>query len=262
MDAEEILRGAILAEADEARQRLGTHPSPDQLLAYQEGELAAEDQEGVQDHVALCRDCARVVLDLESFPDVEPVREDDRVSDWQVAAEWRRLEARDEISPPVKSSPRRSWPMLFSPGFAYAMAASILMAALGLGSWVIQLRGRIDDLSQPRVNVFLSDLIPQKAGLERGPGDAIRVPAWTDRVLLLLNLADIRSFSGYFVEISDRDGRTLWSNREIRRSPDGNFTVGVHRRFLPAGRYRIALYGLEGEARTLVATYTMDIEYE
>lgn len=262
MDAEDILRGAIQAEADAARRRLGTHPSPDELVAYQEGELAAENEECVQDHLALCRDCARVVLDLESFPDVEPVCEDDRVSGWQVAAEWRRLAARDEIASSVKSSPRRPWSIVFSPGFAYATAASILLAALGLGSWVIQLRGQIDDLSQPRVNVFLSDLVPQKTGLERGPGDAIQVPAWADRVLLLLNLAEMRSFPGYLVEISDRDGRALWQNREIQRSPDGNFTLGVPRRFLPAGKYGIALYGMEGEARTLLATYRMDIEYE
>lgn len=262
MDAEQILKGAILAGAEEARRRLGTHPTPDELLAYQEGKLAAEDQERMQDHLALCRDCARVVLDLESFPDVEPVREEQRVTDWQVAAAWRRLAAQEGISPPARSSPRRSWSMLFSPGFAYAMAASILMAALGLGSWVIQLRGQIDDLSRPRVNVFLSDLVPQSSELERGVGDRIRVPAWTERVLLLLNLADLRSFPEYLVEISGREGRELWSNRELRRSPDGNFTLEVHRRFLPAGEYRIALYGLEGEARTPMATYAMEIEYE
>ncbi|MCP4658085.1 MAG: hypothetical protein GY856_21965 [bacterium] len=65
------------------------HPTPEQLLAYHAGELYEEVHEHVRTHVAWCQDCARTVLDLASWPNVElcdPDLErtlDEEAADWQ-----------------------------------------------------------------------------------------------------------------------------------------------------------------------------------
>lgn len=40
------------------------HPSAERLVAYRAGELGDADREAVRDHLALCRECAAIVLDL------------------------------------------------------------------------------------------------------------------------------------------------------------------------------------------------------
>ena len=90
MDDEEILTRAARAVAAEARSEPG-HPPPDALLAYHEETLDAKAREEVQEHLAACPDCARVIVDLAAFPEVELVRDDQRLDEGEVERAWERL---------------------------------------------------------------------------------------------------------------------------------------------------------------------------
>ena len=132
-----------------------THPAPEELLDYHLGDLAEADRERLQDHLVLCEACSRTVLDLGSFPDVEPARETDRLTEFELAADWKRFRER-ALARPVR------------PRLAYALAASLLVAALGLSLWGIRLREQVRELSGPRADVFVADLVPLGSEV-RGP---------------------------------------------------------------------------------------------
>jgi hypothetical protein len=231
------------------------HPAPEDLLDYHAGDLPPEERERIQDHLALCRDCVRVVLDLDSFPDVEPVRKEDRLTDREVAAEWRRFATRTRAPRLPRWAP--------SP-LPLALAATLLIAVVGLSLWVARLRNEVSRLSAPRADVYIADLVPQGETVERAEGreEAVRVPAWADHVLLILNLADPSSYPEYRVEIEKADGAEVWSRDGVRRSADGTFALEVPRRLLPAGSYRIRLSGSRGGAEEPVAEYGARIEHE
>ena len=80
MDDEEILTRAARAVAAEIRSEPG-HPPPDALLAYHEETLDAKAREEVQEHLAACPDCARVIVDpsaVDVLVDIEILIRPDR----------------------------------------------------------------------------------------------------------------------------------------------------------------------------------------
>ncbi len=252
MDNEKDLKIGVRALAAEARRSL-EHPLPEELLDYQAGDLREAERERIQEHLALCPGCVRALLDLEAFPDVEPVRPEDRLTDAELSHEWQRF--RQAVAPlPAAERPRVSHPVL-------ALAAVLLLAVVGLSFWVLRLRGEVRDLSAPQAGILVADLVPRDEAVERaeGDGEVVRVPGWADRVVLILNLADPVTHPAYRVEIA-QDGREVWRRAGIRRSADGTFALEVPRRLLPAGRYRIRLFGIEGGAELPVAEYRVRIE--
>ena len=211
---------------------LKTHPAPEELLDYHLGDLAEADRERIQDHLVLCEACSRTVLDLGSFPDVEPAREADRLTEFELAADWKRFRER-ALAKPVRPRPRIPW----------AVAAALLAAALAL-LWGFRLREQVRELSGPRADILVADLVP--LGTEvRGPeaGEVVRVPAWADRVLLILNLAVRPSHPEYEVRVLGPDGRTVWSRGGLRPSPDGTFALEVPAGLLRGGAHKIRLLG-------------------
>ena len=253
-DNERDLKTGVRGLAAEARRSLEEHPLPEELLDYHAGDLQEEDRERIQEHLALCPACVRVLLDLDAFPDVEPVRSEDRLTDIELARAWQRLQR--SAAPVAQDRSRIAPPML-------ALAAVLLLAVVGLSLWVVRLRGEVRGLSSPQAGVLVADLVPQKEAVERAEGgeEVVRVPAWADRILLILNLADPTTHPTYRIEITSRDGREVWSRAGVRRSADGTFALEVPRRFLPAGRYRIRLFGIEGGSELLVAEYLVRIEH-
>ncbi len=81
-----------------------------------------------------------------------------------------------------------------------------------------------------------------------------------EAVLLVLTLRDRRSYPAYEVKIRDSGGEVVWSSTALQRAPEGFFTLELPRRFLPAGRYRIAVRGIDGDRPEPVATYGLEIE--
>lgn len=232
------------------------HPAPEELLDYHLGDLAAADRERLQDHLVLCAACSRAVLDLDSFPHVDPARETDRLSEFELAADWKRFRERAFAKPAAAARPRLAW----------ALAASLLVAALGLSLWGARLREQVRELSGPRADVFVADLVPLGSEV-RGPEsvEVVRVPAWADRVLLILNLAGRPAYPEYEARVLGPGGSAVWSLGGLRPSPDGTFALEVPADLLEGGAHRIRLLGIrDGGAggAELVAEYGVRLQPE
>lgn len=88
------LRTYLRRLADERRSGDGGHPPVEQLVDYHERELSSEVAEEVRDHLALCGDCTRLVLDLARFAELEAPGPEHALSGDDVAEEQLAFEVR------------------------------------------------------------------------------------------------------------------------------------------------------------------------
>jgi len=130
---------------------------------------------------------------------------------------------------------------------------------------IAELRRSVDDLSQPQVNVPITDL-EQQANRGGDGATTVTAPVGANIFTLILHVADGPSFPDYALEVIDGRGRPLMRAQSLRKSQLNTFTVALPRRLLPAGRYRLKLYGLRsghGElVGELVAEYQMRLNYQ
>ena len=80
--------------ANRERRNLGPHPTPEQLADYHAEKLSAEEEERIQEHLALCPECAELFLDLVDFAGPEPARDVSGLTDEEVDAAWQDMRAR------------------------------------------------------------------------------------------------------------------------------------------------------------------------
>ena len=147
-DEADDLAGSLEELASDARRRQGpdAHPSPETLTAYDAGELTSAAAEDVREHLAVCRHCARLLLDLQAFLDA-PVA-DLEGPDAAADASWQAIRARLP-GPPERAGrrretrgaawgaaaasgpPRRAWPRL-------AVAATFAgVALIAVPLWIV-----------------------------------------------------------------------------------------------------------------------------
>src|SRR5262245_13279906 len=130
---------------------------------------------------------------------------------------------------------------------------------------IAELRRSVDDLSQPQVNVPITDL-EQQANRGGDGATTVTAPVGANIFTLILHVADGPSFPDYALEVIDGRGRPLMRAQSLRKSQLNTFTVALPRRLLPAGRYRLKLYGLRsghGElVGEVVAEYQMRLNYQ
>ncbi len=266
-----------------ATKRAGTATvSPDELLRFRSGRMEDEERERLLERAATSPEVARALLDARHFPEVEPIEERHRVSEDDVSRQWQRFQERLGVPPgtpqeertpvseagpklpsagaPPSHHPKDGWlsHLFGSLRFAQSAAAVLLLLSLGL-SWVL-----FTDLSGspgPRLNLPIVELVPESEQGERTEGEPLRISADADGIFLVLALHGRYSYTTYQVEIWGAGEEPVWSSTELRRSFEGIFTLELPRGFLPAGRYRITLRGVDGERRENLATYRLAIEY-
>ena len=117
--------------------------------------------------------------------------------------------------------------------------------------------------SAPEANVPLIDLNPRDAGRgDQSPKVAtVQLPPNTDLFTLILNLGGEDASRSYSLEVTDRNNRTVWVTRDLRKSPYNNFTVAMRRRAFPAGEYRLKIYGMRDGRRELIEEYAIRLTY-
>ena len=248
MDKKPPIEPVLRALAAKARRTLDDHPTPEELVAYRAGELTAEDEERIRDHLALCRDCSQLLLDLKEFEDAAP-EEEAGLSDIQVEAAWRRLRPRLEERK-VLTSPR--W--FASPRFAYGLAAGLFLCTVGLSVWGLSLQQKVRELSEPLPNAPIGDLHAEGGGAVRGgPGEPEILRSRPGGVLVLD--FDPRDFRRFDVELrkDGKGGELLWSGGGLVESEEGSYTLGLPRSGFQPGLYWIDLYGVDGGRREWVA---------
>src|SRR5689334_3710459 len=114
------------------------HPSPDRWLAYQRGELSADEEALFQADLVRCRHCFDLAAAAASFaqPDGEP----DAAQEMEDAALWRLL--RPQLDPPAETpaqnvrkiteGPRRPSRRFSLPT---TLAATFFVALVGMAAW-------------------------------------------------------------------------------------------------------------------------------
>lgn len=115
----------------------------------------------------------------------------------------------------------------------------------------------------PEANVPIIDLNPQDAGRggQNPTAATVQLSRDTDLFTLILNLSGEDSSRNYSLEVTDRNNRTIWITRDLRKSPYNNFTVAMRRRTFPAGEYRLKIYGLRDGRRQLIEEYAIRLMY-
>jgi len=248
------LRQAIRELTAEERRRLTDHPTPNELVDYHAGDLTPEERERIQDHLTLCPACVQALLHLDTFPDPQALRPDEQISDDRITGEWERFRERTGESrrPPPRHIPR---PALVP----WALAACLLVAVLGLTVELGRLRLQVDTLSQPRPGVEIVTLFSRGENVERSGGgpEAIAPSPWADRLVLLLDAPAIRQFPSYEAAILAEGGSEIWRGGGLNRSPEGTLALEVPRRLLPAGAYRIHLFGTEPTGPVALADFDL-----
>jgi hypothetical protein len=261
MTEERNLRASAFSDLlRSAGLKAGPHPPPERLLEYQEGLLGEPEAEVVRDHLALCSECTRMVLELASTLPPELPARFAPLSDEQMAEVWPAIRQRLPLSPPIPLEAGRPRRLVWR--IALPLVASVLLATtLASSYWAWSMLRESRRLADPRVNVAIENLVPTGQTDIRGDGDLRKgVPPRTDAVLLVLNMADLRPFPVYGAEIREGlQGPVLWSSDQLQRNSRGNFTVQLLRPFPGSGLYRIRLFGIDGQRRELLAEYEADL---
>lgn len=259
-DFEDALRQEVRQMASEARDQLDGHPSPKTLLAYETEELSEQEAAKVRSHLVVCRECARAVLDLAAFPDIEPAPGVEPLSAEQEEAQWGRLLdriAREEDRAAPGSGSLAGWRTL------QLLAAGLALLCLALGFWVYRLEQRPGTGEGPTANLYVTELLPVDTPVLRGV-QRVRVPPGMRSVVLLLIVSDLRPFDDYRVRVrrGGEGGEVAWEQIGLVRGSEGYFTISVPRGLLPTGRYRLVLEGLRPGETERLAEYDLRIEYE
>jgi hypothetical protein len=212
------------------------HPTPDQWIAYQRGELPAAEEARLQEHLVRCRDCFDLAAGAAAF--VQP-DEPEAGGDVEPAALWRLLRPQldSQIDPPpdnvraITSGRRR--PSWWS-SFPARLAALFFVALVGLAAWNLSLRSRLDGLLAPRPNAIIVDI---HAG-ERDPTQGeLTLPSGPQTVVL--HPAEQLPVYGLVIRDASTEKEVV-SLKGLKLDQDFTLTFSLPEGLRP-GRYRMEL---------------------
>jgi hypothetical protein len=251
------LDAALRHLAEQQRRSLTSHPTPQELAAYHAGELPPEAEAKILDHLAVCRECSDLLLDLSGFADLKPPAGVPELTDQQVEEDWQALRARmrtEEGTPRTNVVPIRPAGPVARPGHRNSpwlpLAASIL-AVLGFSFGIYQ-SVQLGKQRQLWSTTYLSleDSTQRSGSAEEAQSMSSRVGA----VLLLYPEAD-KLYSAYEVEIVGQTKVPATPPREV----DQAVPLVIQPGFLKPGSYEIRLLGVEGDQRVELGTYQLRV---
>ena len=232
-----------LLELIESSPAPADHPSPDRWLAYQRGELAADEEAQLQEHLARCRDCFDLAAAAASFAEREA--EPGAGGDVETAALWRllrpQLGARDNVRA-ISAGPRRqSWRFRL-PSY---LAASFFVALMGMTAWNLHTRQPLPNA--PIFDIYSGDRDPNRREWTMPAGPRMLVfHAEEELPVYRLVIRDAAA------------GRELYSY-ELRPNQDRAMTLYLPAG-LPPGRYRMEIAdGSGGRAGRVLATHRVRV---
>jgi hypothetical protein len=113
------------------------------------------------------------------------------------------------------------------------------------------------ELLRPRVLPEAAVLTPDgRRGLAEQP---YAITPTSDSVLFIVSIIGPTDYETYRLElVSGQLHKLVWSSDPLRATNSNSFNIEIPSRALPAGTYQVIAYGLRGNAREEVATYTID----
>jgi hypothetical protein len=244
----------------EERQSLAEHPSPEQIVAYQERWLSPEEMESLRTHLAACPDCAAELLGLADLLDGDTADGGltPEVPRAEIDAAWQRQRKRLFPGAP-RPFPDRG---VYAPSLrrAWAVATSLGLAAALLAAVVVVQWQTIVQMKQPQVNPPLINLVPMgsvRQGLQAIP--ELRLPKNADRVWVILNTEGELDFSSYDAELRAPDGKVVLRLRNLQSSEAANFRLEIPRALLGEGEHRIVLIGKKAGQSQVVEEFAFRV---
>lgn len=249
-----------------ARRRSGEdHPAPEELVAYRAGDLTAEEDDRIQEHLTQCRDCARLLLDLDEFEQLTPPPDELGPVDARAEASWQRLRSRlrdedeDEEPPILRHRPSPQVPLWRKPVVPWALAAGLAVCVLGMGLRVGSLGRQISDLNRPQavrtVTLASEEEITRGSGEEAPPVYAGEGVSYD---LVLSSDPAAPTYPLYKVEIVPATG-TAKSVSAGRQPASEGFLRVVLPSAPEAGDYVFEVSGIAGERETAVGRYPFKV---
>lgn len=229
---------------DQERRLLADHPAPRQLAAYHAGELAPEAEARIREHLALCRDCSDLLLDLAGFKKLTPPPGVPELTDEEVEEDWQAVRAR--MGEGVAKEPARVAevvPIRPAPGITvrdrgvlpWKMAAAALMiVSVSLGLWVMAL------MRGPRSEGG-TGVIFDSGEQVRGAEDQVRKMSSRQTGVFVFNTPEsYDSFEGEIRESNEVVWRLAFEADQISVDPETQIRKPTF--FVPAGSLRQGSY--------------------
>jgi hypothetical protein len=221
------------------RAKLGEPPTADELLAYERGELSSDDAARVQQLLVAYPELARAYAT--PFPSDDEADLPAEVIDRQ----WNAFRGANKGESGTRV-------LQFWRGLA-AIAATVAIA-LGALLWHMRAEQLIPHVL-PEPSVFT----PEGGRGLPGHNDSTITPSG-DRVLLVLSLMDATDYETYRLDLIRSDSRErIWSSDPLPAPKNNSFNVEIPSRALRDGTYQMIAYGLRGNAREQIATYTIEV---
>ncbi|RMH23096.1 MAG: hypothetical protein D6696_01655 [Acidobacteria bacterium] len=228
----------LLPELYEPERRRTAPPTTEEILAYLEGELSAEEEARLQDRLALHPQATGLLLDL-----ADPSRLDDEAPAPEPDLEaLRRRLRRQGLLDPAPAAFRRSG---VHPLYRWA-AAALLVVSAGLGLQLAR-QAAVEPLP-----TAIWELLPQDDGGQRGGDEEVIAEDGFAHDLILYAPA-LAAGTDYRVVVLDAGGEAVVS-RLTRSNVPGQIVLRLAADDLPPGRYRIRLTGPD---ETPIATYDL-----
>ncbi len=254
------------------RERSTEHATPRELTAYHEGSLPPEAEARVRQHLALCRHCSDLLLDLAGFATLTPPPGIPELTDAEVEEDWQKVKAKlgaglkgkegDEvpqktgvvvpIRPRTQAPGETKAPSRRVPVWAQA-AAALVIAAVGFfaGS------NRAPDEGPTAGPVHILE-----APIVRG-GGANEVPIVYTRLGLscALRFHPDAIYEQYEATLL-REDREVWEYPFDRSKveSDGAVAILVPDKLLKPGRYTAVLYGRNNGEGTEIERFDIQVD--
>jgi hypothetical protein len=213
------------------RAELGEPPTAEELMAYERGELSAEEAARVQQLLVAYPELARAYA--------TPFPEEAELPQEVIDRQWKAFRPRD-----TGARVLQFWRGVS----AIAAALAVLFGAM--------LWQKHNDLLQPRVLPEAHLLTPD--GRRGGEPQHYALTPHGDSVLLVVSIIGPADYDTYRLELLRGDQR-IWSSEAMPATASNSFDLVVPSALLAPGTYAVVAYGVRGSAQAQVATYTLDV---
>ena len=223
----------------EDRARLGEPPTGDEIFAYMNGELNEAEKARIAALLVAYPELARTLA--HPFP---AEGEGEPFSDEELSRHFAQFQKRVQ---------RKAAPVLPFRTVAAALAVAAMLA-LVFGGLLVQARR---ELARPYVAPEAQDLLPD--GRRGGGGESLeRVAAADEPFQVRISIADQPEFPAYRLDVVSLADQRVRASESLARTDSETFSV-VMRRGLPAGRYAIVLYGVDGPREQSLNKYAFRV---